>query len=299
MEGAIDIVVNPYTPEIVRLRPSWSREFFGDKIGVAAETLAGLTAEEFIAKMDRAGVAHALLVAARSGPAWHPASFRLPYEVVAEMVRQHPDRFSGLAGIDPTEGMAGLRQLEYAVKELGFVGAHFYPHWFDLPPNHARVYPFYAKCCELDIPIQLQVGNCLRYSAERPLRSVGRPILLDEVACDFPELKLVGIHIGWPWTEEMIAMAYKHPNVYIGSDAYAPRYWDAALVRFIDSWGQEKVLFGTDFPVIDPERALREIGELPLRPAARRKFLRENALRLYKLEDRLARTPPAGEAPSG
>jgi predicted TIM-barrel fold metal-dependent hydrolase len=296
MDGAIDIVVNPYTPEIVARRPSWSRDFFGTKIGVGDGTLPGLSIEAFIEKMDRAGIAHALLVAAKAGPAWHPTSFRLPYELVADIVARYPDRFSGLAGLDPTEGMAGVRQLEWAVKELGFVGAHLYPHWFELPPDHARYYPLYAKCCELDVPIQLQVGNCLRYSADRPLRSVGRPIALDAVACDFPELKLVGIHVGWPWTEEMIAMAYKHPNVYIGSDAYAPKHWDPAFVRYIDSWGQDKVLFGTDFPVIDPERARTEIDALGLRPSAKRKFLRDNALRLYKLDGKV---PPAQRTAAG
>jgi uncharacterized protein len=285
---AIDIVVNPYTPEIVRIRPSWSKEFLGGKIGAAPELLEGITVEDFLAKMDRAGIERAFLIAVKAGPAYDPISFQLPYEKVAELVGRYPERFSGLAGVDPTEGMAGLRRLEYAVRELGFVGAHSYPHWFGLPPDHARYYPVYAKCCELDVPIQLQVGHCLRYSAERPLRSVGRPIALDAVACDFPELKLVGIHVGWPWTEEMLSVAYKHPNVYIGSDAYAPKHWPAEFVRFIDSWGQDKVLFGTDFPVIDPERARREVEALGLREGSKRKLLRDNALRLYQLERRLA-----------
>ncbi len=288
---AIDAVMNVYTPEVVALRPAWSREFLGDKIGVREETLPGLPLEALVEKLDRAGIERALLIATKAGPEHHPLSFRLPYEKVAELVQRYPTRFSGLAGIDPTEGMRGVRQLEYAVRQLGFVGAHLYPHWFELPPDHARYYPFYAKCVELDIPIQMQVGHCLRYSAERPLKSVGRPITLDTIACDFPELKLVGIHIGWPWTEEMISVAYKHPNVYIGSDAYAPRYWAPEFVHFIDSWGQDKVLFGTDFPVIDPERARREIDALGLRPEAARKFLRDNALRLYKLPD--GRTQPA------
>jgi predicted TIM-barrel fold metal-dependent hydrolase len=150
-------------------------------------------------------------------------------------------------------------------------------------PDHARYYPFYAKCCELDVPIQMQVGHCLRYSVERPLKSVGRPITLDTIACDFPELKLVGIHIGWPWTEEMISVAYKHPNVYIGSDAYAPKHWPASFVHFINSWGRNKVIFGTDFPVIDLERAREEIEDLGLRPASARAFLRNNVIDLYKL----------------
>lgn len=280
---AIDVVAGLYTPDAVAIRPAWGREFFGGKIGVGEDTLGGVTLESYIARMDQAGIERTFLAAVRAGPAWDPISFHLPYAMVAEAIRRYPERFCGLAGVDPSAGMRGVREMEHAIRELGFVGAHLYPHWFGLEPDDRRLYPFYAKCIELDVPIQMQVGHCLRYSADRPLRSTGRPIALDTVACDLPELKLVGIHIGWPWTEEMIAVAYKHPNVYIGSDAYAPRHWSAELVRYIDSWGQDKVLFGTDFPVIDPVRAIDEIDALSIRPAARRKFLRDNALRLYGL----------------
>jgi predicted TIM-barrel fold metal-dependent hydrolase len=179
--------------------------------------------------------------------------------------------------------MAGVRAFERAVREYGFVGGHFYPHWFELAPDHARWYPFYAKCVELDVPVQLQVGQSLVYDPTRPLKSVGRPITLDAVACDFPELKLVGIHVGIPWTEEMIAMAWKHPNVYIGCDAHSPRYWPQSFVHFINTFGQDKVIFGTDYPVLDFERTLREIDALNLRPVALEKLLRENARRLYRL----------------
>ena len=116
------------------------------------------------------------------------------------------------------------------------------------------------------MPIQLQVGQSLVYDPERPLRSVGRPITLDAVACDFPELKLVGIHIGIPWHAEMIAMAWKHPNVFIVADAHAPRHWPAEFVRYIDSFGQDKVMFGTDFPVLTFERMRAEVDALGLRP---------------------------------
>jgi predicted TIM-barrel fold metal-dependent hydrolase len=283
MPGAIDIVVNLHTPEINRMSPPWVADFYANKIGADPRVAQGLSVEEHLRRMDRAGIDVAFLAAAKSGPAGYPTSVRLPYETVHETVQQYPNRFRGLAGIDPTEGMAGVRQLEYAVRELGFVGAHLYPHWFELPPDHARYYPFYAKCVELDVPIQMQIGHCLRYTAQRPLRSVGQPITLDGIACDFPELKLIGIHIGWPWTEEMISVAWKHPNVYIGCDAYAPRYWKPEFVHFINTWGQDKVIFGTDFPIIDPERAIREIGELGLRPEAERKLLRENTLRIYRL----------------
>lgn len=285
MDGAIDIVVGLYTPEVVALRPAWGREFFGDKIGVGEGTLGGVSLAEYVARMDRAGIARSFLAAVRAGPAWDPMSFQLPYGIVADAIDQFPDRFVGLAGIDPSAGMRGVRDMQRAVEELGFVGAHLYPHWFGMDPDDRRLYPFYAKCIELDIPIQMQVGHCLRYSAERPLRSTGRPLALDTVACDLPELKVIGIHIGWPWTEEMIAVAYKHPNVYIGSDAYAPKHWPTSFVHYLNTFGQDKVLFGTDFPVIDPERAMREIDALELRPESQRKLLRDNALRLYRLNE--------------
>lgn len=279
----VDIVFGLQTPETVRLRPSWGNSFFGDKIGVSDEVNEGFPLDDHVAMLDRAGIDHALVMAQMAGPIGHPESYRVPPELVAEVVEAHPTRFSGLVGVDPTTGMEGVRALERAVTELGFVGAHGYPHWFDLPPDDARWYPIYAKCCELDIPIQLQVGHCLAYSKTRPLRSVGRPITLDTVACHFPELKLVGIHTGWPWTEEMIAVAYKHENVYIGTDAYAPKHLPEELVKYIDSWGSDKVLFGTDFPVIHPERAMKEIADLPIRDTSRRKFLGENAVGLYNL----------------
>jgi predicted TIM-barrel fold metal-dependent hydrolase len=129
----------------------------------------------------------------------------------------------------------------------------------------------------------MQVGHNLIYQRDRRLPSVGRPIALDPVAIDFPDLKLLGIHIGVPWTDEMISMAWKHENVYIGGDAYAPKYWPESLVHYINTYGSHKVLFGTDWPVIDPERAMREIDELNFRPEAKRNMLRENALRVFRL----------------
>lgn len=281
---AIDCVVNPITPEIMtKLRPAWSRRFWEDKIGRDSTVGDGVTHEQMLALMDAANIERSFLIATKTGQLGIPSSWHLPYELVADAVQKWPDRFSGLAGLDPTEGMAGVRAFERSVKEYGFVGAHFYPHWFELAPDHAKWYPFYAKCCELDVPVQLQVGQSLIYAKDRPLRSVGRPITLDAVACDFPELKLVGIHVGIPWHDEMIAMAWKHPNVFIGCDAHSPKYWPQSFIHFINTYGQDKVIFGTDYPVLDFGRTLREIDELGLRPVARRKLLRDNALKLYKL----------------
>ena len=127
----------------------------------------------------------------------------------------------------------------------------------------------------------MQVGQNLVYSKERRLPSVARPILLDQVAIDFPDLPIIGIHIGVPWTDEMIAMCWKHPNIYTAGDAYAPKHWPAQYVRYADSYGSHKVLFGTDWPVIDPERAVNEVAALGLRPASLARVMRENALAVF------------------
>ena len=284
-DGAIDVVCNLFTPQEVQNGQTGVDEYFLDQVRFPQELRPGVPIETYLEKMDRASIQRSLLIAVRAGDMRIKGSFEISYERVAEMCQKYPDRFSGLAGVDPTRGMQSLRDLEHAVKEYGFVGAHLYPHWFGLPPDQARYYPLYAKCCELDIPIMMQVGHCLRYQREHILPSVGRPITLDQIAIDFPELVLIGIHIGYPWTEEMISVAWKHENVYIGSDAYAPRHWPEPFVHFINTWGKDKVVFGTDWPVIDPERATKEINELELRPESKQKLLRDTALRIFRLPE--------------
>ena len=282
-EGYIDIVCNLYTPRTVNEGRTGIDEEFKKQVRMKESMRPGVDIDDYLAKMDRAGIERSLLIAVRAGDLNVRGSFEVPYDYVAEVCEQHPDRFSGLAGVDTTRGMEGLRDLEFAVKELGFVGAHWYPHWFGMPPNAAQIYPYYAKCCELDIPIMMQVGHNLVYSRERRLPSVGRPILLDQVAIDFPDLKLIGIHVGIPWTDEMISMCWKHENVYTAGDAYAPRYWPPQYVHYANSYGRHKVLFGTDWPVIDPERAVTEVDGLELQAEAKRMLMRDNALRVFKL----------------
>jgi uncharacterized protein len=281
--GAIDIVCNLFTPEAVANGQTGLDDAFKAQVRMPTEIRGGVTVGDYLQRMDRAGIERSLLIAVRAGDINMKGGFELPYESVRDVCQQHPARFSGLAGIDPFRGMQGLRDLEKAVKDYCFVGAHLYPHWCGLAPDHAKYYPYYAKCCELDVPIMMQVGHNLVYSKERRLPSVGRPICLDQVAIDFPELRLIGIHIGVPWTDEMISMCWKHENVFTAGDAYAPKHWPEAFVHYANTFGREKVLFGTDWPVIDPERAVREIDELNLRPESKRLMMRDNALRVFKL----------------
>jgi len=280
---AIDAVVNIWTDEALSFRPAWRDTFYVPKMKANPDDVKGIPLDRMLAKMDEAGIRRGFLVSTKCGSLGPASTYHLPVRLVADAVQKFPGRYYGLAGIDPTQGMAGVREFERAVKEYGFIGAHLYPHWFELAPDHARYYPFYAKCCELDVPVMMHVGQSMIYAPDMPRRTVARPISLDAVACDFPELKIVGSHIGIPWTEEMIAMTWKHKNVYIATDAHSPKYWPECLVHYMNTYGQDKVIFGTDFPVLDFNKTMDQIRDRKLRPGVLPKFLRDNAARVYKI----------------
>ena len=281
---AIDAVVNIWTREALSQRPDWGDDFFVGKMNAKDSLMTGLSLDEMLERMETAGIDKAFLIAAHAGRVGMPGCYHMPYEIVARACEEYPDRFYGLAGIDTFDGMEGVRAFEDAVQNMGFIGAHLYPHWYELAPDHAKYYPFYAKCCELDVPIQMQVGQSMVYSKEYRTRSVGKPITLDAVACDLPELKLIGIHVGIPWHDEMISMAWKHENIYIGCDAHRPKYWPKSFTHYVNSYGQDKVIFGTDFPVLDFKKTTDDINEIGFKPEVRRKLMRDNAIRIYGLD---------------
>lgn len=293
MTKAIDIVVNLFGPEQIANGQTGFDTAFMDQVRMPDAMRKGVDADDYVRIMDEAGIEHSLLIAVRAGDRNWKGSFQTPYETVARWCDRHPTRFSGLAGADPTRGMEQLRDLERA-SQLGFVGVHAYPHWFRMAPDAALWYPIYAKCCELDLPYMLQVGQNLIYQKDVRLPSVARPILLDQVAIDFPELTLIGIHVGTPWADEMIAMAWKHERVFIGIDAYAPKHLPANLIHYMNSYGSHKVLFGTDWPVIDPRRGVAEMAAHNLRPGAFEQVMRANALRVFpKMAARMGRADAA------
>ncbi len=187
-------------------------------------------------------------------------------------------RVGGLFGIDITLGIEAVRQLEVAVREWGFEGAHIHCNGWAIPLNHRDLYPVYAKCAELDIPVIVQCGH----SAEKMPSEGTRPIYLDDVALYFPELRIVASHTGWPWVEELIALAWKHANLFIGCGAHAPKYWDASLIRFLNSRGRGKVLWGTDFPVVRHKDSLEQVAAIDLKPESRAALMRGTAEKVFK-----------------
>jgi len=235
----------------------------------------GVPIEQLLAEMDEAGIERAVL------RAWAtPEGWLISNDDIAALVQRFPDRFLGLAAVDPRRPVEAVRELRRAVNELGLRGLHMLPWMWNLPPNDKHYYPLYVACVELGIPFCLQMGHTGPLRPSEP----GRPIpYLDEVALAFPEMTIVGGHIGYPWTEEMIALAWKYPNVYIDTSAHMPRYYPSALCTFMNSYGQDKVLFGTNYPMLSPARCRAQVEELGLKPEAKEKFLRGNALRAFGL----------------
>jgi uncharacterized protein len=211
---------------------------------------------------------------------WGPTGPLLSNDHVAALVKAHPARFVGIASVNLLRPMEGVRELRRAVKVLGLRGLRLLPWLYDLPPNDRRYYPLYAECIELGVPFCLQVGHTGPLAPSEP----GRPIpYLDQVALDFPELVIVGGHIGYPWTVEMIALATKYPNVYIDTSAYKASRYPRELVDYMRAHGKKKVLFGSNFPMITPAECLAELDALALSDETKALFLGGNAQRVFGL----------------
>jgi predicted TIM-barrel fold metal-dependent hydrolase len=228
-----------------------------------------------LAAMDAGGVERSLI------SAWvGPRGDLISNDEVAGFVRQAPDRLVGVGSVNIARPREAVLEIRRCVRELGFKAIRVLPWLWELPPTHARYYPVYSECCELGVPFCTQVGHTGPLMPSEP----GRPIpYLDQVAIDFPELVIVGGHIGYPWTEEMIAVATKHPNVYVDTSAYTVRRYPRALVDYLRANGRRKVLFGTNWPMIAPSQALEGLPELGLDEATAALFLRDNAVRVFRL----------------
>lgn len=279
MNKPIDILGHLFTPEAIRahfIEDEEESKVF-DNVG-RHSTLRGYTVPEFKAYADEVGLGRMNIVAFQG---WSYRQQRRYLDVspeqVWEVTRQLPGRVYGLFGVNPHDALKGVRHLEKAVKEYGFVGIHVHPHGFDLGPEHAFYFPYYAKCVELGIPAMFSMGHTLSFMPSEN----GRPMRLDRIALYFPELTIVCTHTGWPWVEEAIALAWKHPNFFIGTSAYAPKYWQPELVKFINSRGQDKVMWATDYPLIEHKESLDQIRALELKPQAEQKLLRDNAMKVF------------------
>lgn len=273
---AIDVSVRPMPKEIAQRYgnlPEY-RHIFEHMFKRPEVLTEGISVESMLAEMDEYNV-ESILVSGYD--ARRTNGLHVENEWVADLASRYGGRIIGGAGIDPRRDiMESVREIERCSGSFGFRFVRMLPYAADLNPDERRYYPIYAKCCELDIAVWMQVGHTAGLMPSEP----GRPIHLDRIALDFPELKIIGGHIGWPWEEEMIAMAVKHPNVYISTCAHAPDHWPPALVHFMKTRGKRKVIYGSNWPYISLARYFEKYDSLELSEEVERLFLRDNLLRV-------------------
>jgi predicted TIM-barrel fold metal-dependent hydrolase len=196
------------------------------------------------------------------------------------VVDAHPEPFAGVGSVPLNRPMDAVREVRRCVDDLGFVGIRVVPWLWELPPNDWRYYPIYAECVEQDVPFCLQVGHTGPLKPSEP----GRPVpYLGDVCREFPDLTVVAGHIGHPWTEEMMALATKYEDVYIDTSAYRPKRYPAELVEFVRGHGTEHVMFGTNYPMIQPGECLGGLADPDLEEAVRERFLYRTAAEAFGL----------------
>ena len=231
--------------------------------------------ESTLAAMDDGGAARALICAWSS-----PTGMVIDNDEVAAAVSAHPDRFAGVGAVDLRQPVAAVRELRRTVEELGFVAVRIVPWLWNLPPNDRRYYPIFAACVELGIPFCTQIGHTGPLCPSEP----GRPIpYLDDVLLEFPQLVVVGGHVGYPWIDEVISLATKYPNFYIDTSAYAVHRLPAQLLDYMRGRGRIRVMFGTNWPMLSAGRCLRQLSEVDFDRETSALFLGENAARVFKL----------------
>lgn len=238
--------------------------------------------DTFLEYLDEANVQMAVISGKDIETLHH---YKIPNDEVAKIVQAYPDRFVGFAGVDPLKGMDAVREVERSVRELGLIGVAIEPFEYQIYPDDRRMYPIYAKCVELDVPISL---HCSINFSNQSIMDYGNPKYIDRVAADFPELKMIAMTPGWPWVSELIGVAWRHPNVYIKTAAIRPKYMNmpntgwSELIHYGNTVLQDKILFASAWPLLPIKRSVDEINEFPLKEKVKRKWLYENAFKLIK-----------------
>lgn len=282
---AIDVHVHPSTAPF-SYEKRWGKEV-AEFLPKYYRIQERIRSEEEMAEEFRSLGIKALLVGwdAQAQSGYETSSLN---DEVARLVEKFPDVFvGGWAMIDPWKGKWAIRELERCVKELGLTGLKFQPPAQGFFPNDRRFYPLYEKCVELNIPVSFHTGTTglgagMKGGYGYKLK-YGRPIYLDDVAADFPELTIIMIHPAWPWVDEQIAILLHKANVFADLSGWAPKYFPETLKREINGRLQDKFMYGSDYPEIPPKRWLEEFQAGGYKDEVVEKVLYKNALRILNL----------------
>jgi predicted TIM-barrel fold metal-dependent hydrolase len=215
------------------------------------------------------------------------ASRRITNEEIAELAHKHSDVAIPFASINPHRGAAGVREARRLIKDFGVKGFKFHPSVQDFLPNDRMAYPLYEAIAEARLPALFHTGQTgvgagtpggggirLKYS---------NPMLLDDVAADFPDMPIILAHPSFPWQEEALSVATHKPQVYIDLSGWSPKYFPPILVQYANTLLKDRMLFGSDYPLITPERWMRDFDEAGFRDEVKPLILKDNAVRLLGL----------------
>lgn len=237
-------------------------------------------------EMDQAGIRHGAIAGRQSK---EPVG-AIPNDEIAEVIAQHPDRFVGFAGIDTSQPAdASLAEIERCLKIPGFVGAAIEPCASRIPmlADDRRLYPVYEACQKREVPVYVSLSNLLCHTAGAPY-SHNSPIPLYQVAVDFPKLDIIVAHGAWPWSRELLGIAFVCPNIWVSPDLFMvgvnmPGAED--YVKAANSYLPDRTLFGTNYPTRPLVESVKAFSEWTFAPGVKEKVLYKNALRVLKLGD--------------
>lgn len=212
---------------------------------------------------------------------------KISNEEIAELAHQHSDVAIPFASIDPHRGEEGVRAARRLIKDYGVKGFKFHPTVQEFFPNDRLAYPLYEVIAEAKLPALFHTGQT-GVGAGTPggggLRlKYSNPLTLDDVAADFPDMPIILAHPSFPWQEEALSVATHKPQVYIDLSGWSPKYFPPILVQYANTLLKDKILFGSDYPVLSPEKWVEEFDKLPIKPEVRPKIMKENAARLLQL----------------
>jgi predicted TIM-barrel fold metal-dependent hydrolase len=209
-------------------------------------------------------------------------------EEVAELATEHADVLIPFASIDPARGASGVRAARRLIEDYGVQGFKFHPNTMGFYPNDQAAYPLYEVIAEYGLIALFHTGQTgvgagtpggggirLKYS---------NPMYVDDVAVDFPDMKIILAHPSFPWQDEALSVATHKPSVYIDLSGWSPKYFPPQLVQYANSLLRHKVLFGSDYPVITPERWMSDFEKINIKPEVRPLILKENAVKLFGLQ---------------
>ncbi|MGI6286352.1 amidohydrolase family protein [Neomoorella humiferrea] len=277
----IDFRIRPTT--VFTGVPIYDPNFSKHSISIGAEPIESVkqnSLELLIQEMKEAGITKGVIMGRQAGV----KSGSVPNEKIAEVVQKYPDYFIAFAGVNPLNINAALKEITKAINELGFKGVSVDPGFADEPlkADDRRLYPIYAKCEELGVPVSITtsifVGPDVSYSM---------PASIHRVANDFPDLQIIVPHAAWPWVNEILGVAFITNNVWLSPDLYINIPNMPGATHFVEAANYylgDRMLFASAYPIRSLKQSVSDFMRLPIKEDVKEKILYKNAIRLLRLE---------------